>query len=287
MNIAAIAVAAALVTHAGTPDAEPAPKEAAPAEAEKKPTRAQLTGADPTSRDEMDPILLEIAREYKSYVRVSDQANWAPTLCMIPAPAGVLGSVSKDASTHGKKLYFLFARDEKDYSAIGWSTIVEGPDAKPFAAAVGQVIVKESFKPVEVADPKDIPPVPKPDPNDPNRGLTRPRDLPETYTRDAAGRVYHTGDAAGLFVMAKVAGTEKPGTDQGWIYATISPDLTRVTAMGRLESCMECHTKTKRDRLFGPKWLQEQEARMKQRQEAPGRTAAPAAPETTPASKTR
>jgi hypothetical protein len=271
MNTAALAVTVALLLGAGAPDPEPAPKDAAPSETEKKPTVARLVGADPASREEMEPVLLEIAREYKSYVRVSDSAGWAPVLCEAPAPSGVLESASKDASTHGKKLYFLFARDQKDYSAIGWSIFNEKPDGKPFAAAVGQVIVKESFKPVEVADPKDVPPPLRRDQDDPNRGFIPPRELPETYTRDAAGRLYHTGDAAGLFIMAKVAeaekaGTDKPGTDRGWVYATISADLKQVTSMGRIESCMECHVKAKHDRLFGPKWLQERDTRVQEKE---------------------
>lgn len=285
MDIAALALTAVLLSGAGAPDPEPAPKDAAQTEPEKKPTVAQLVGADPASREEMEPVLLEIAREYKSYVRVSDSANWAPEMCRVPTPSGVLESVSKDASTHGRKLYFLFARDQKDYSAIGWSVYDEKPDRKPFAAAVGQVIVKESFKPVEVADPKDVPAPPKPNPDDPNRGLGRRRDLPDTYTRDASGRLYHTGDAAGLFIMAKVAeaekaGTEKPGTDKGWIYATISADLKQVTAMGRIESCMECHVKAKHDRLFGPKWLQERDTRVQEKEA--GRPAEQPAPAATP-----
>jgi hypothetical protein len=269
MSAISFAVAAAFFSHVAphqpTPAAPPHPATNAGApEPEKKPTRTQLEKIDPASREQVEPLLLEIAREYKNYIRVSDSAQWAPELCRAPAPGGVLESTSKDATTHGKKLYFLFARDDKDYSAIGWSTYDVKPDSKPFTAAVGQVIVKESFKPVEVTDEKSVPAPPKPDPNDPNRGLTRPRDLPDDYTRDAAGRLYHTGDPAGLFIMAKVADTEKPGADRGWIYATTSPDLKEVTAFGRIDSCMECHTKTTHDRLFGPKWLQEREARERQ-----------------------
>lgn len=42
-----------------------------------------------------------------------------------------------------------------------------------------------------------------------------------------------------------------PGTDDGWVYATLAADGRTVTAAGRIESCMKCHRETKTDRLFG------------------------------------
>ncbi len=280
MNIGSLSLAVALSITLGQSPPEPQPAEKPAALPEKNPTAAQLKAVDPTSGDQMKPLLLEIAREYKSYVRVSNSANWAPELCHLPAPDGVLPSLSKDDDTHGKKLYFLFARDDKDYAAIGWHTYDTDANRKPFAAAVGQVIVKESFKPVKITDPKDIPAPPKPDPNDPNRGLNDRRELPDEYTRDKDGDLFRTGDPAGLFIMAKLSETEKPGTDAGWIYATISANLKEVTAFGRIDSCMDCHTKTKHDRLFGPKWLQERDARKSSQQ--PAAHPAPGKPATTP-----
>jgi hypothetical protein len=268
MNIGTLSLLIALPLIHGSVPPDPQPTDKPAASPEKKPTAAQLSAVDPASGDKMKPLLLEIAREYKSYVRVSNSANWAPERCMLPPPDGVLTSLSKDDGTHGKKLYFLFARNDKDYAAIGWHIYEKDAETKPFAAAVGQVIVKESFKPVKITDPRDIPPPPKPNPSDPSRGLNEARDLPDEYTRDKDGNLFRTGDPAGLFIMAKLAKTEKPGTDAGWIYATISPDLKEVTAFGRIDSCMECHTKTTRDRLFGPKWLQERDAHKSSQQPA-------------------
>lgn len=267
MSIAhALALAALL---AGSPN-DPQPADSPTNE--KKPTLAQLKAVDPSSKDAVTSLLLEVAREYKSYARVSDTASWAPELCRSPIREGVLESVSKDDSTHGRKLYFLFARDKSDYDAVGRSSYDK--EKKPFVAAVGQVIVKESFKPVKVTDPKKIPQPPKPETPDPQqrerRGYTpvgpgsdktETIELPDDHVVGANHELFRTGDPAGLFIMAKLADTEKPGTDAGWIYATVSADLKEVTAFGRIASCMECHTKTKHDRLFGPKWLQHRDAR--------------------------
>ena len=42
-----------------------------------------------------------------------------------------------------------------------------------------------------------------------------------------------------------------PGTDEGWVYGTVSPDGKAVGAAGRVASCMKCHAEAKSDRLFG------------------------------------
>src|SRR5262245_40982938 len=52
--------------------------------------------------------LLKIAQTYKTYGRVDDQARWAPFRCDMPRPAGVRFSASRDAKTHGQKLYSVF-----------------------------------------------------------------------------------------------------------------------------------------------------------------------------------
>ena len=42
-----------------------------------------------------------------------------------------------------------------------------------------------------------------------------------------------------------------PETDEGWVYGTLSADGQRVTAAGRVESCMDCHVDEGRDRMYG------------------------------------
>lgn len=215
------------------------PVQTAPRE-ERKPTQKQIAGLDPTSRGESERLMLEIAREYRSYQRVSDWVNWAPTLCRSLPPSGVQESASGDEDTHGRKLYFLFASDDADYRRLAYRDPDSTPPA-PYRAALGQVIVKESFVPVEVKGENVA------TPTAPSRYAGS---LPEDHTRGHDGRIFRTGDAAGLFIMAKVSAEEAKGTDNGWVYATVSPDLKSVTAFGRIASCMECHTATTHDRLF-------------------------------------
>jgi hypothetical protein len=54
-----------------------------------------------------------------------------------------------------------------------------------------------------------------------------------------------------LFIMFKLA-PDTPGTDDGWVYGNVTPD-GRVTAGGRINRCMRCHTRDEdaRDRMFG------------------------------------
>jgi hypothetical protein len=60
---------------------------------------------------------------------------------------------------------------------------------------------------------------------------------------------YTTGAKKDLFVMTKLG--DKPGTDDGWIYGTVTPDGV-VTSAGRVETCMHCHDdQATHERLFG------------------------------------
>ena len=42
-----------------------------------------------------------------------------------------------------------------------------------------------------------------------------------------------------------------PGTDEGWVYGTVTADGKKVTAAGRVQSCINCHQDARNDRLFG------------------------------------
>jgi len=178
--------------------------------------------------------LLEIAKHYQSdpFASPVDRhvAHWAPLLCRLPEagkdylPAKVRESASGDLDTHGQKLYYLFAKDQAAYLDLG---------GKPVAA--GQFVVKESWHPVEwtpMAAPE------KQGPLAPEFAVKKDR----TW--------YRPGKPAGLYIMLKTD-AKTPGTDDGWVYGTISALTGKVTAAGRVESCMECHLKAKHDRLFG------------------------------------
>ena len=67
--------------------------------------------------------------------------------------------------------------------------------------------------------------------------------------RSGQAKVYHAGDYHGLFVMHKLA-ADTPDTDQGWIYGTIDAK-GKVTAAGKVASCIRCHRDADEDRRFG------------------------------------
>jgi len=218
---------------------------------EEEPTIAGAT--EPALDPGVRATLLDIAYRYKSWDRVSDAANWAPELCRVPPPSGVLVSESMDKDTHGRKLYFLFAKDGPAYSQLSYGidrSIPAGASARSYTpidsdsapnSPVGQVLVKESWHPVEI-DPKSVPV---------NRNAAEDeRNHPDTYAFTHSGKVFTTGEQGPLFIMYKVD-PATPGTDEGWIYATMTADRTQVTSAGRVESCMACHTQTPKDRLFG------------------------------------
>jgi len=151
--------------------------------------------------------LLAIAAGYEQYGKVDDYARWSPALCIMPPPPRARLSTSKDSSTHGKKVYFLFAKNRNEYFNNETSK-------------VGQVVVKESWYPS--AD----------------------------GTAQAAAQPIASDKKMGLFIMMKLA-PKTPGTDNGWVYGTVTADGKTVTSAGRVQSCMECHSPAPYDRLFG------------------------------------
>lgn len=213
------------------------------------PTAANAAKAAPADATDVTERLLAIAAEYRSYGRVDDEMRWAPFLCRIPMPASAHLSKSRHASTHGRKLYSLFARDRPGYLSIG----------KKLASA-GQVIVKESWVPQEI-DAKEAPslystePVPgapvekKPSPNEPAIAQIGTGDHFHPYAR-TDGKVYRAKERGPLFIMYKLE-ADSPGTDRGWVYGTVSTDGRQVTASGLIRSCMGCHKKAPHGRLFG------------------------------------
>jgi hypothetical protein len=171
--------------------------------------------------------LLEIAREYAAWGRVDDEVRWAPWLCRMPNPSVARFSAGEEGRAHGGKLYFVFAKDREAYVAAA-----KGPQA------VGQAVVKESWTPREVD------------------ASTERRRVHDEGARGAYvpyaerdGTIWHASERAGLFILFKA--DTAADTDGGWVYGTVTADGKRVTASGRVASCMACHAKAEHDRLFG------------------------------------
>jgi len=173
------------------------------------------------------------AAKFTEWGRVDERPNWAPTLCRAPTPAdyGAPGHVRMSAAEHaphGQKLYYLWASHKDVYLK---------PDG---ALPVGFAIVKQSFAAAPF-DPAHPPPQQR-------HRLMGP--LPPIATLTTAdGKRFTVGERKDLFVMTKVG--DVPGSDDGWIYGTVSPD-GKVTSAGRVASCMACHTgHATHERLFG------------------------------------
>jgi len=212
---------------APTPLVEAPPANEAPAPAvNAAPAPTGLVANDPR----WHASLRAIAAGYPSWGRVDDQMRWAPTLCAMPQPARARISASADDSTHGRKLYTLYAKDPAAYGAQ--KSFMPAPEVAGLAD-IKQVVVKESFVPIETARP------------DRSMGLGG-----GLMPAEHKGKTYVPGDALGIYVVFQ---PNKPSadTDDGWVYGTVSADLKTVTSSGKVASCMGCHQKVPKGRLFG------------------------------------
>ncbi len=210
---------------------EAAQQTAAPA----TPTATSVAEPAPTPAPEAnDPrwhaSLRAIAAGYTSWGRVDDQMRWAPTLCAMPQPARARISASGDERTHGRKLYTLYAKDPAAYGAQ--KSFMPAPEVAGLAD-IKQVVVKEAFLPVETAKP------------DHSMGLGR-----ELMPAEHQGKTYVPGDPLGIYVVFQ-PNTASADTDDGWVYGTVAADLKTVTSSGKVASCMGCHQKVPKGRLFG------------------------------------
>lgn len=161
----------------------------------------------------------------KDYGNIDDVMRWAPALCRRPPSAPIRESTSQDAATHGRKLYWLYAKDRPAYLEANAG----------MTQPVGQVLVKESFH------------------AEPGRGSGDTGE--RTWVAfvpyvERDGTYFHAGEKEALYVLLKMDPATE-GTDQGWVYGTLTPDGGTVTSAGRVASCMACHTEGTTDRLFG------------------------------------
>lgn len=199
------------------------------------------TACAPPPAPSPEPVLLRIAADYTGYQWANLRARWSPERCAGPIllpPSGRI-SASTDEGSHGKKLYYLHAKDDLAYERGG-----EQP--------VGQVLVKEAWTPKEVAD-ADLPK--EEEEAYAKARLSQRKELPAGQALAGlparrGGKAYAPGTKAELFVMYKLD-PRTEGTDVGWVYGTLSADGKTVTSSGRIESCMSCHRDAKTDRIFG------------------------------------
>jgi hypothetical protein len=170
---------------------------------------------------------LAIASDYLGWGRVDDELRWAPFLCRQPLPGITRLSESNDATTHGQKLYSVFAKFH---------------DAYPDGPQDGQAVVKQSWtaEPVSGADAAFTP-----------QSYRSPPDAGDHFYpyAKADGGVYRAAAPAGLFIMFRLD-PSTADTDEGWVYATVSP-AGEVTSAGQVASCMGCHEAATHERLFG------------------------------------
>jgi len=217
-----------------------------PVLADEKPTAA--LDADQTQLVErvFAGRLLEIAAEYQQYERVDPTMRWSPALCFLPPEAsnppknlGLISQSTSDAS-HGKKLYFLYARKPSEYRNQIWRL----SSNKTQPAPLGQVLVKEAWHPIKEkkSGPANIGNTP------PATKSSQTRNL-KPFAVQGQDK-YHAGDKKGLFIMFKTH-ENTPGTDHGWVYGTVSADAKRVLSVGRIKNCMQCHRDAAYDRQIG------------------------------------
>lgn len=170
-------------------------------------------------------LLAAVENYAEAYGNIDDVMRWAPGLCRRPPSATIRESVSEDEGTHGKKLYWLYAKDRDAYLKTK-----EGA-----SQPVGQVLVKEAF----VAQPGR-------GDGDPQQDGWKP--LTPIVERD--GKPWHAGKKESLYVLLKLD-PKTEGTDAGWVYGTLTPDGKTVTSAGKVKTCMGCHTENTHDRMFG------------------------------------
>lgn len=221
---------------AAAASAEPAPAErrvaSEPAPAPNAAPASTAAGA-PFDARWVDEVQAVVAA-FEAWGRVDDEMRWAPWLCRMPMAARARVSESDDGDTHGQKLYTLYAMDPEAYGAPA-----SGTGAPSRLAGLSQVIVKESFAPVPL-EPAES--------GGARSGLGVGEHRLQPAEKD--GHHFVAGERKGLYVMMKVEGAAQ-GTDAGWVYATVAPDMATVTAVGVIESCAGCHAEAGDDRLFG------------------------------------
>lgn len=203
---------------------------------------------DPRDHPEWEAIVLDAASRYGSEFRQVSRIGWILADCRAP----LVGEswIERDKSHNDLlpedhmgpgKIGVLFAKNAESYLQ----------DPKGTGALVGQTIVKRAYEAVpidpETAEEQD------------GESLVGPPSGNGSSGEFFSENMYTPGELTGLFVMHRLA-TDTPGTDNGWIYATLARSRIdgmlyehpwKVTAVGKIDSCVACHQGTGPNRLFG------------------------------------
>jgi hypothetical protein len=193
-----------------------APRSDPPA-AESASTASTAAPAANAGDQEQAESLKAIASTYATrFKKVNPWLHVAPALCAAPVQKVDMlrMSASNDASTHGKKVFYLYAVDDAAYAKDGGHKGTTQP--------ANQVLVKESW----VAQPAD--------------------DAAASHgdVASADGKTYRAGERGSLFVMARKG--------DGWRFGLVAPDGTTTTEGPATKSCHGCHD-GQPDGLFGLK----------------------------------
>ncbi len=121
---------------------EPAPVASDPPSSP-APSASMSASVDPAQAASLASIAASYATRFQ---RVSPHLHVAPTLCASPRPPSSLRlSQSDDGSTHGKKVYYLYAAHDAPY--------VDGGGRAGTSQPADQVLVKEAWTAVAPDDP--------------------------------------------------------------------------------------------------------------------------------------
>jgi hypothetical protein len=218
-----------------------------------EPPPAPKVAAPPKAEAAWRERMLRIAKSFPALGRVDDGGRMSPADCRMPDRAAARFSASDDAATHGgSKVYSIFARDPVPYRKLTDLFVMSHPRDDPMdvdgTEGCTQVLVKEAYEPVEVdAKAAQRMRFGFGDPDDPKEEKEKLQPI-----RPAAkdGKHFAAGKRVGLFVMFRLD-PKTEGTDDGWVYGTVTADATKVTSVGRVESCMRCHVQAPHGRLFG------------------------------------
>lgn len=130
-------------------------------------------------------------------------------------PTTLFSSRSNDSSTHGNKIFKLFAKNDPNY-------------AYDIAQPEGQTLVMQTWfaekTHTSLGDGKSL------------------RTGDTDYLKPSTSKEF--------FIMLK-SNSKEYATDSGWVYGEVSADGKTVIQKGLVASCMKCHDQSKTDRMLG------------------------------------